>query len=157
MIVSLNSFMAEIKTKPTVVSVDDYIDKQAKESVRDDCRELVKIMKRVTGEKPKMWGPSIVGFGQYHYKYESGHEGDMCVVGFAARAGKLTVYVASADENFPELTKKLGKYKASKGCLYINKLSDVDTKVLEQIVAASVKFVEDNVAEKTTKSHQSKK
>ena len=147
--------MAELKTKATAVSVDDFIDKQKDELVRDDCRMLVKIMRRVTGEKPKMWGPSIIGFGQYHYKYESGHEGDMCLAGFSPRSGKLAVYLLG--DGVPELMEKLGKYKRTTGCLYIKKMSDIDEKVLEKLIANSIKETQKKYNNKTTVSKQAKK
>ena len=132
--------MAELKTKPTEVSVADFLAKVESEQVRDDCREIIKLMKKVTGSPPKMWGPSIIGFGQYHYKYESGHEGDMCITGFSPRKGNLTLYVLG---NFPgqdDLLKKLGKCKVSKACLYVKKLEDIDMGVLEKIIKKSVDF-----------------
>jgi len=132
--------MAEQKTKPTGVSVSDFLDKVENEQVRDDCRKLVKLMKKITGYPPKMWGPSIVGFGSYHYKYESGHEGDACLTGFSPRKGNLTLYVMAGTQ-LESLLKKLGKHKASKACLYIKKLEDVDMNVLEKIIAGSVDYV----------------
>src|SRR5690349_2274334 len=109
--------MASLKTKPTEVSVNDFLDQVESEQVRDDCREIIRLMKKVTGSPPKMWGPSIIGFGQYHYKYESGHEGDMCITGFSPRKGNLTLYVMADFKGRDELLKKLGKFKASKACL----------------------------------------
>jgi hypothetical protein len=129
--------VAELKTKATAVSVDAFIDKQPKESVRDDCRMLIKMMQRITGEPPVMWGPSIVGFGRYHYKYDSGHEGEMCIAGFSPRKENLTVYAYPQGD----LLKKLGKHKATKACIYIKKLADIDMKVLEKIVDANVRAV----------------
>ena|SRR5690349_15724533 len=130
--------MAEQKTKPTDVSVNDFIDKVDNEQVRDDCRALVKMMKKVTGFPAKMWGPSIVGFGSYHYKYESGHEGDSCLAAFSPRKGNLTVYYMGDFPNQESLFKKLGKYKVSKACIYIKKLEDIDMDVLEKIVKGSM-------------------
>jgi len=127
--------MAETKTKPTEVSVESFLDKVESEQMRDDSAELIKMMKRVTGSPAKMWGPSIIGFGQYHYKYESGHEGDMCITGFSPRKGNLVVYAMPSSD---KLLTKLGKHKATKGCLYIKKLADVDVAVLEEIVKKSV-------------------
>jgi hypothetical protein len=129
--------MAELKTKATAVSVDTFIDKQASESIRDDCRALIKMMQKITGELPVMWGPSIVGFGRYHYKYDSGHEGEMCVAGFSPRKQNLTIYAYQR----PDLLRKLGKHKSSKGCIYVKKLADIDMKVLEKIVDSNVKEV----------------
>lgn len=128
--------MAELKTKATASSVDAFIDKLADESVRDDCRLLIRMMQKITDSPPVMWGPGIVGFGKYHYKYASGHEGDMCITGFSPRKQALTIYAYPRAEN---LMKKLGKHKASKACIYVKKLDDIDMKVLEKIVEASVK------------------
>ena len=130
--------MAEQKTKPTAESVTDFINRQEDEQVRDDCRELVKMMKKITGEVPVMWGPGIVGFGKYHYKYESGHEGDSCIAAFAPRKGKLTVYGMPEVLGDTTLISKLGKAKTSKACIYFKKLEDIDTSVLENIIKKSV-------------------
>lgn len=130
--------MADIKTKPTKASVDGYIAAIANETRRDDCQALVKLMSKVTGEPPKMWGPSIVGFGTYHYKYDSGWEADMCIAGFSSRQGNLCVYLDMDSAQQKELLGKLGKHKTGKVCLYIRRLSDVDMKVLQQLVANSV-------------------
>ena len=130
--------MAEQKTKPTEVTVESFLDKVASETVRDDCQMLIKIMKKITGEKPKMWGPTIVGFGKYHYKYASGHEGYSCVTGFSPRKPAITVYIMPGFTRHDSLLKKLGKYKTGKGCLYIKKLEDVDTTVLEELIRQSV-------------------
>jgi Domain of unknown function (DU1801) len=133
--------MAELKTKPTDQSVEKFIGQVSDEEVRDDCYELVKLMTKVTGSKPKMWGPSIVGFGKYHYKYDSGHEGDMCITGFSPRKQNLTLYVMAPFPGQAALLTKLGKHRASKACLYIKRLSDVDMQVLEQLVSQSVGWV----------------
>jgi len=131
--------MAELKTKATELSVESFLERAADGQVRDDCFAIVKLMKKVTGASPKMWGSAIVGFGQYHYKYDSGHEGDMCLAGFSPRKQNITLYVlAGGAETHGDLLKKLGKHKIGKGCLYIKKLDDIDTAVLEKIVARSV-------------------
>lgn len=135
--------MAEQKTKPTEQSVESFLDTIADESVRDDCASLIKLMKKVTGAKPKMWGASIVGFGQYHYKYESGHEGDSCLTGFSPRKQNISVYVMPGFTGQTDLLNKLGKHKAGKGCLYIKRLADVDVKVLEKMIDHSVKHLRD--------------
>lgn len=132
--------MAEAKTKQTEASVAEFLNKVADEQVRKDCNAISRLMKKVTGEPAKMWGPSIVGFGKYHYKYDSGHEGDSCLTGFAPRKGNIALYLMSMGEQ-ETLLKKLGKYKGTKGCLYIKKLEDVDTAVLEKLIEASVKYV----------------
>jgi hypothetical protein len=141
--------MAEPKTKPTEQSVESFLDKVADEQVRDDCFSLIKLMKSVTGFPPKMWGPAIVGFGKYHYKYESGHEGDSCLAGFSPRKQNITLYVMPGFSNENEgLMKKLGKHKAGKGCLYIKKLEDVDTGVLEKLVKQSVDYLKKKYPDK---------
>jgi hypothetical protein len=131
--------MAELKTKKTSASVSAFLDSVADESVRKDCRTLVQMMKKATKAQPKMWGPSIVGFGDYRYKYESGREGDWFRAGFSPRKNALTLYVMSGIPKHAELMSKLGKHKIGKGCLYIKHLSDVDMKVLEQLIERSVK------------------
>jgi hypothetical protein len=129
--------MAEQKTKPTSVSVEGYIDKLADESVRDDCRALIKVMQKVTGSPAVMWGAGIIGFGKYHYKYASGHEGEAPLAGFAPRKTNITVYAYPT----AELMKKLGKHKSAKVCIYFKRLSDIDIAVLEKVVKASVQEV----------------
>jgi hypothetical protein len=131
--------MAELKTKPTNESVKEFINKIADEERRADCFEVAKIMEEVTGEKPKMWGPSIVGFGSYHYKYESGREGDWPVAAFSPRKKDLTVYLMMGFEKHHELMQKLGKHSTSKSCLYIKRLSDIHTPTLKKLIRASVK------------------
>jgi len=133
--------MAELKTKVTEQTVDAFLSKIESETVREDCKALIKIMKKVTGKPPKMWGPSIVGFDQYHYKYDSGHEGDMCVVGFSPRKANLSLYVSLGAPGQEGLLKKLGKHKAAKGCLYVKKMDDVDLDVLENIIRNCVDHV----------------
>jgi hypothetical protein len=130
--------MPEQKTKPTSVSVEHFLDKVLDEQVRDDCYALVTIMKKITGADPKMWGPSIVGFGSYHYKYESGHEGDACLTGFSPRKQNITLYVMPGATDHAVLLDRLGKFKAGKGCIYIRKLADIDEKVLKDLIKQSV-------------------
>ena len=130
--------MAENKTKPTDASVNDYIAAIDNESRRKDCNALAKLMAKATKQKPKMWGTSIVGFGACHYKYDSGREGDSCITGFSSRKGDISVYLTAGFPGQDELLSKLGKHKMGKVCLYIRKLSDVDGKVLEQLVVGSV-------------------
>jgi hypothetical protein len=129
--------MAAQKTKPTSVSVEAFIDKIDKESTRDDCRTLIRLMQKITGFPPVMWGPSIIGFGRYHYKYASGHEGEMCLTGFSPRKPNLTIYAYPKEP----LLKKLGKYKSSKACIYVKRLADIDMAVLEQLISANVKDI----------------
>jgi hypothetical protein len=130
--------MSDLKTKPTDVSVAAFLDGISDERRRADCRAVATIMERATGEKPKMWGPSMVGFGQYHYRYESGREGDWFLTGFSPRKNDLTLYLLSGFDGFDELMKRLGKHKTGKSCLYVKRLSDLDLAVLEQLIVESV-------------------
>ena len=131
--------MAELKTRATKASVDTFLQGIRDEKRRQDCYEILKIMKKATKAEPKMWGTSIVGFGDHHYVYESGREGDWFITGFSPRVQNLTLYTMGGFDS--ELLKKLGKYKTGKGCLYINKLEDVDVKILQDLIATSVKKV----------------
>ncbi len=125
------------KTKATTASVDDFIDKQPKEAVRDDCRALMRMMRELTGEAPYMYGPTIVGYGTYHYKYASGREGDAPLLAFSPRKPDLVIYLYSADLG-PELMAKLGKHKATKGCVYVKRLADIDLDVLRTMFKRSI-------------------
>ncbi len=129
--------MAENKTKPTDASVENYLSSIENEERREDCNALIKLMTKITRQKPVMWGASIVGFGSYHYRYASGREGDSCLVGFSSRKGDISVYL-SCDAERDELLKSLGKHKSGKACLYIRKLEDIDLKILEQLIRESV-------------------
>lgn len=133
--------MAEAKTKATKASVTAYLNAIEDPVRRKDCRTLATLMAKVTNEKPTMWGTSIVGFGSYHYKYDSGHEGDSCLTGFASRSTGISVYLMGDFPGRTALFAKLGKHKMAKACLTIRRLSDVDLVVLEQLVAGSVKAV----------------
>jgi hypothetical protein len=124
------------KTTLTEASVEEYIANIADEGRRADCVALAKLMSAVTRKPPKMWGPAIVGFGQYHYQYDSGREGDMCLAGFSSRKADLTVYVFT--EGQEALLARLGKHRRSKACLYLKRLADVDQAVLKKVIAASV-------------------
>jgi len=135
--------MAKNKTAPTAKSVDDFIAGLESEVKRDDAYELIKIFKSITGFGPKMWGPSIIGFGTHHYKYESGHEGDMPQAAFSPRKTAIVLYLSSIEKK-EELLKKLGKHKASGGCVYVKKLEDVDMEILKKMVTASFKAVKKN-------------
>ncbi|MCB2097492.1 MAG: DUF1801 domain-containing protein [Parvularculaceae bacterium] len=132
---------AEMKTKPTARSVEDFIAAVPGDQRRKDAKAALTLMKKWTGLKPKMWGPSIIGFGSYHYKYDSGREGDMCMTGFSPRAGAIVFYVMGGAPESDPLFKKLGKYKTGKSCLYINRLDDVDLSVLEAIVKKSIAYM----------------
>jgi hypothetical protein len=133
--------MAEPRTKVTKVSPKAFLEKQPDEARRKDCAKIVQIMKKATGEPPRMWGTGMVGFGKYHYRYDSGREGDTFIVGFAPRKTDLTLYLPGAMQKSPGLLGKLGKHKTGKGCLYLERLDDVDLGVLERLIAASVKHV----------------
>ena len=133
--------MAELKTKKTDESVTTFLNTVDDETKRTDCFEIVDMMREITGLPPKMWGPAIIGFGSYHYKYESGREGDMCVIGFSPRKQNITLYVKIAAEETNTLLEKLGKYKTGKGCLYIQKLSDVNIEVLKKIIKTAFEYV----------------
>lgn len=129
------------KTQPTGASVEAFIDGVENEIRRRDARTLLALMKKITGEPPKMWGPSIIGFGKYHYKYESGREGDFLMTGFSPRKTATVVYVMGGVSETDEIYEKLGKHKLGKSCLYINKLEDVDLGVLEKLIARSVAYM----------------
>lgn len=130
--------MSVPKTKPTEVSVESHIAAIANDEQRNDAKTLVALMRKVTKQEPRMWGPSIVGFGSYHYKYASGHEGDSPLAGFAARGRELVVYIEADFEGRDALLSKLGKHKTGKVCVYIRRLANVDLKILEKLVARSV-------------------
>jgi hypothetical protein len=130
--------VAEPKTKRTGVSVEQHIATLANERLRSDAQTLVALMRRVTDQEPKMWRPGIVGFGSYHYKYDSGHKGDSALAGFAARKSEFAIYIVAGFEGQEDLLAKLGKHKTAKACLYVKRLADVDLKVLEKLVARSV-------------------
>ncbi len=129
--------MAEMKTKQTEASVEDFLNLIENDQKREDCFEIVKMMKQVTKKEPKMWGPSIIGFGSYHYKYESGREGDSLQIGFSPRKQNITLYVLSGSDHENLLLQKLGKHSTSKVCLYIKRLADVDKKVLLELIKES--------------------
>jgi hypothetical protein len=126
------------KTMATEASVEGYLSAIKDEGRRKDCKALSALMTKATKQKPKMWGTSIVGFGSYHYKYESGREGDSCLTGFSSRKGDITLYLVAEFPGREQLLAKLGKHKASGGCLYLRSLGDVDPKVLEKIVVGAV-------------------
>lgn len=131
----------EIKTKPTEISVCAFIDAVADERQRGDALKIAAMMERLSGHKAKMWGPSIIGFGQYHYKYASGYEGDMARIGFSPRKGNIVLYLVDGFAGHAELMAKLGKHKTGKSCLYLKRLSDVDEAVLEQLCIESLAWM----------------
>ena len=130
--------MAETKTKPTGASIDEYLSSRASHEQLTDCKAVMAMCKRVTKQPPKMWGPSIVGYGSYAYRYESGHSGQICLAGFAVRGKELVVYLLPNAPGQAELRAKLGKHKMGKSCLYFKRLADLDAKVLEALIAGSV-------------------
>jgi hypothetical protein len=130
--------MAENKTKPTVASVDDHIASRAKPAQLADCRKLMEILQTATQEQPKMWGPSIVGYGSYRYIYESGRSGESPLAAFAIRGADLVVYLSCEGERPERLLAKLGKHKMGKSCLYLKSLADLDLAVLEQLIECSI-------------------
>lgn len=135
--------MAETKTKPTEVGVGAFLDSVEPASKREDGKVLDALFRKVTGESPRMWGPTIVGYGEYHYRYDSGHEGDMCRAGFSPRKAKHSLYLMCGspkeEAQFAPLLARLGKHSRGKGCLYVNKLADIDLAVLEEMIALSWK------------------
>lgn len=133
--------MADMKTVKTKASVAAFLKSVENPKRREDAKTIKKLMDKITGWKAKMWGPSIVGYGQYHYKYDSGREGDFMVTGFSPRKQALTVYIMPGFSNYDDLMAKLGKYKTGRSCLYINKLEDVDMKVLETLIRKSIAYM----------------
>lgn len=134
--------MAKNKTEQTTENVSDYISTVADEIKRKDAFELIKIMQNATGFEPKMWGAGIIGFGSYHYKYKSGHEGDAPLLGFSPRKDAISLYLSSTFENKEELLSKFGKHKAGKGCIYIKKMSDIDLEILNKMISLSVSYLQ---------------
>jgi hypothetical protein len=130
--------MSENKTKPTAASVEDYIASRASPQQRTDCRELMAMLKKVTRQSPRMWGPSIVGYGSYRYTYESGRTGEAPLAGFAIRGRDLVVYLIAEGEEQRSLLSRLGKHKMGKSCLYFRQLADLDKSVLEKLVVGSM-------------------
>lgn len=134
----------ENKTQPTEVSVSDFLASIDDEQKRADSQVVAQLMEAATGEPPKMWGPSIVGYGTYHYVYASGREGDWMITGFSPRKTALTVYLMAGVERQTELLAKLGKYKTGKSCLYIKRLSDINLDVLREMIGVSVEQIRNN-------------
>lgn len=133
--------MAKNKTTETNCSVTEFVNKVENEGKRSDSFKLIEVFKSITGFEPKMWGPTIIGFGSYHYKYESGHEGDAPLAGFSPRKDSLVIYFATEYESREALLSQLGKHKSSKSCVYVKKLSDIDIKVLEMMTINSMAYV----------------
>jgi len=144
--------MAEAKTKPTNQSVKDFLNQIPEPERRADCLAIAKIMEEITGEKPQMWGPSIVGFGTYHYKYASGHEGDWPITSFSPRKKDLTLYIMVGFEKHADLMKQLGRHSVGKSCLYIKRLSDIDVPTLRKLIKTGIKELKDHIAAEKRKS-----
>ncbi len=132
------------KTQPNDADVAAFLNSVEHQKRREDSLKMLDMMSEITGEKPVMWGDSIVGFGLYRYKYKSGREGDWFYTGFSPRKQNLTLYIMDGFKKRPELLEKLGKCKTSVACLYINKLEDVDEKILRQVIKESAKYVKEN-------------
>jgi len=140
----LNFFImanAKVKTIETKNSVTDFINSIPDETKKTDCFALIQIMKEQSGFDPILWGPSIVGFGSYHYKYESGREGDAPLVAFSPRKSEISLYLSSSFENREELLLKFGKHKSAKACIYVKKLEDVNLAILKKMITLSIKHV----------------
>lgn len=135
--------MYELKTKETDSSVTEFIENVDSPKKREDAYKLLDIFTATTGFEAKMWGPSIIGFGSYHYKYESGHEGDAPLVGFSPRKAKISLYFAPGDKKREELLKEFGKHTTGKACVYINKVADIDVEVLRELIIQSVAFLQE--------------
>lgn len=133
--------MAEIKTKPTEVTVDSFLESVPDPQRREDAKRVRAMMERISGEPARMWGPSIVGFGSYDYKYDSGHGGTMCRLGFSPRKAELVLYILTQSESQDALLARLGKHKTGKSCLYIKRLGDVDEGVLEELAADALSYM----------------
>lgn len=129
----------EAKTKESSASVSEFLDAIPNETMRDDCKALAKLMESVSGHKPALWGGAIVGFGKYHYKYDSGHEGDSCLTGFAPRKGGIAIYTNMYLDTDTPLMKKLGKYKNGKACLNVKKLEDIDLDILAKLIDKGIR------------------
>ena len=134
---------AKNKTQKTDLSVEGFLNGVKDEQKRSDSFKILKMMPEISGYEPKMWGPSIVGFGEYHYKYESGREGDMCRIGFSPRAQNLTLYMMPGYSDFSDELSRLGKHKLGKSCLYIKRLSDVDEDVLREMIQKDLDIMDE--------------
>lgn len=139
--------MAELKTKINDASVNKFLNSVEDENKREFAFTILEMMKKITKEKPKMWGASIVGFGAYHYKYASGKEGDWMQVGFSPRKQAVTIYIMSGFSRYEELMNKLGKFKTGKSCLYIKNEADINFKVLKELITQSVKYIKNKKRE----------
>jgi uncharacterized protein DUF1801 len=137
----------EAKTKETDVSVDAFLDAIPDEGRREDAKKVRAMMERISGYPARMWGPNIVGFGRYHYRYDSGHEGEAGRIGFSPRARELVLYLVGGFPRHQALMDRLGKYRTGKSCLYVKRLSDVDQSVLEELIAEALAYMRDKYPE----------
>jgi len=135
--------MYELKTKENDASVIEFIENVENPKKREDAYKLLDLFTETTGYQAKMWGPSIIGFGAYHYKYDSGHEGDAPLVGFSPRKAKISLYFATGDTKREELLKKFGKHTSGKACVYINKVADIDVNILKELINESITFLKE--------------
>lgn len=133
----------EAKMKQTDANVIEFIEAVDHPKKREDAYKLLEIFEQTSGYKAKMWGPSIIGFGTYHYKYASGHEGDAPLVGFSPRKAKISLYIATGDTTRDEILKRLGKYTAGKSCVYVNKVEDINEDVLKEMIIKSIAFIQE--------------
>lgn len=134
--------MAELKTKKNIASVEAFLNNVENEKRKSDSFVVLELMKKITNAEPSMWGPSIIGFGSYHYKYASGIENDWFLTGFSPRKQSLTLYIMNGFKRYDEILSRLGKYKTGKSCLYMNKIEDIDIGVLEELIEASVNYLQ---------------
>ena len=135
--------MAEAKTKPTTISVDDFVTAVEHPGRREDARTLIELLTEISGEPPVMWGPSIIGFGRYHYRYESGHEGDAPLLGFSLRKGNIVLYMAAYHDERADFLSRLGKHRSGQSCVYVNRLSDVDIDVVAEMARWTIKTTQE--------------
>ena len=145
--------MYKLKTRPTTAHVAAFLESVADSKRRDDCDQVAGLMQEISGEDPVMWGSSIIGFGSYHYKYASGHEGDYFITGVSPRKQALTIYIMDGFGDHTELMGKLGKYKTGKSCLYVKKLEDIDLKALSRIIEQSVETMRSRYPATPIESH----
>lgn len=135
--------MTKMKTTPTDKNTLNFLNTIENDGKREEAKTIMNLMKKVTGENPKMWGDSIVGFGSYHYKYESGREGDWFLTGFSPRKQNFSIYIMAGFSNYENLMEKLGSYKTGKSCLYVKRLNDIDLNVLTELIRESVQYMKE--------------
>ena len=133
--------MGDLKNTPTDENVNEFLNGIENDKKREDSITILNLMKKITGEEPKMWGPSMIGFGSYHYKYDSGREGDWFLTGFSPRKRNFSLYIMAGFEQYENLLQKLGKHQTGKTCLYVNQLDDIDINILEELIRKSVDYV----------------